>query len=61
MSKIRPTLLVGISLEDFPSHKSPWCASACEKLELCEALFWEEIQAVHRDPAAMGFSLTLAQ
>lgn len=54
-----PALLIRVRPEDFPPHKAPRCSAACKQLELGKPLLWQDVKAVHRHPASMGFSVAL--
>lgn len=54
-----PALLIRVRPENFPPHKAPRCSAACEQLELGKTLFWQNVEAVHRHPTSVGFSVTL--
>ena len=48
-------LLIPIVIEHHMSHQLPWRSAASEELELRKSLLRQVIEAVHQDPAALGF------
>lgn len=54
-----PALLIRVRPENLPPHEAPRCSAAREQLELGKPLLWQDVEAVHRHPASVGFSVAL--